>query len=852
VSAGTVSLLTFQSNRFVDNSSNGFTLTPSGTPQVSTFAPFSESDQNIGSGYFDGTGDYLTVASNAAFQLGTGDFTVEAWWYPTTVSSTYQTISGVWNSTGINYGWILQARSTDVLFSIGTAFFTVLGNRTIVANQWYHVVAVRSGSTIRVFLNGEQLNTGTSSANGTASTALQIGRNEDGNQQYVNGYLADVRIIKGVAQYSANFVPATSSLTAVANTSLLTLQYPLGENNHRFVDESANKFFITRNGNATQGTFTPFSQTGWSNRFGGSTDYVAFTSIAAYGVGTGNFSVQFFVNFNTISGNQRIFCVGASGTDGINIQYAGGTTQLQIDIANSAAVYYTWTPVVGTWYQIDVVRAGTGTNQTTLYINGSSVATGTSSGSVGQNAANIGGLPWNSSFTVNGYISNVRFSNTARSISAVTTNYSSDANTLLLTAQSNRFVDNSSTGNTFTIGGTPSVQAFSPFAPTAAYTAAAVGGSGYFDGTGDYLTTPSTAVFNVGTGNFTVETWIYPNAITANTLLFISFNTSNGIGVGFQATNAWGLVNSGVAWVFTTSTMPTVGQWNHLVVCRGGTGTNQTAIFLNGTRVATGTVTTSFSQTSAYGIGWDGSNTVYNGYMSSLRVTNADVYGFSNSTITVPTAPLTAITNTTLLLNYTNAGITDATAKNDLETVGDAKISTAQSKFGGSSMYFDGTGDWLFIPASLQNRLLGDFTIEFWMYAASPGTQQGLVAINNTASSGSNGLGILIDTSNRIGFFVAGNGTITYSTNNAISSTTWTYVALVRSGSTNTLYVNGSSVASNTTTPTWGTPAISVGRLYNDNTGVTFNGYIDDLRITRGFARYTANFTPPTETFRLR
>jgi hypothetical protein len=173
-------------------------------------------------------------------------------------------------------------------------------------------------------------------------------------------------------------------------------------------------------------------------------------------------------------------------------------------------------------------------------------------------------------------------------------------------------------------------------------------------------------------------------------------------------------------------------------------------------------------------------------------------------------------------------------------------------KFGSGSMYFDGTGDFLFIPASLQNRLLGDFTIEFWMYAISTASQQGLLAMNDLSTSGNNGIGILLDTTGRIGFFVDGNVPITYSANNTISSSTWTYVALVRSGSTNTLYVNGSSVASNTTTPTWGTPAISVGRLYNDNTGVTFNGYIDDLRITNGFARYTANFTPPTETFRLR
>ena len=75
---------------------------------------------------------------------------------------------------------------------------------------------------------------------------------------------------------------------------------------------------------------------------------------------------------------------------------------------------------------------------------------------------------------------------------------------------------------------------------------------------------------------------------------------------------------------------------------------------------------------------------------------------------------------------------------------------------------------------------------------------------------------------------------------------TWYHIALVRSGTTNTLYVNGVSSASNSTSPTWPTtPSIGVGRLYNDNTSYTLTGYISDLRITNGFARYTANFTPP-------
>jgi len=618
-----------------------------------------------------------------------------------------------------------------------------------------------------------------------------------------------------------------------------------GAQNNTFLDSSTNNFTITRNGNTTQGTFSPFSQTGWSNYFGGSTDYVAFTSIAAYGVGTGNFSVQLFVNFNSTSGNQRMFCVGASGTDGINIQFAGGSTQLQIDIANTRIITHTWTPVVGTWYQIDVVRAGTSTNQTTLYINGSSVATGTSSGSVGQNAANIGGLSWNSSFTVNGYVSNVRFSNNARSISAVTTSYSSDANTLLLTSQSNRFVDNSSTGNTFAIGGTPSIQAFSPFAPTVAYSAATVGGSGYFDGTGDYLGCGSQTAYAFGTGVFTVEAWVYVTSRAAE------YNIASTRGSSPSA-NGWSLsvVTSGGVTVYTDNyvfngvgTVP-LNAWTHIAFVRAGTSTNQTAIYINGTSIATATNSQNFSNTTlAVGASNDGSQFPFLGYIGGIRLLKGTAQ--YTSAFTPPTSPLTNITNTSLLLNYTNAGITDATAKNDLETVGNAQISTAQSKFGGSSIAFDGSGDYLDVPSIINAQFgTGDFTIEGWLYINSLAAAQCLIEFR--AASGASYGQIYITTGGVLRYYLPTD----VGTSNTFSTGTWTHFAITRSSGTLNMYIDGTRGYSASYTSAMDASRLRIGADVSGGSGI--NGYIDDLRITKGFARYTGStLTVPTVAFPL-
>ena len=158
------------------------------------------------------------------------------------------------------------------------------------------------------------------------------------------------------------------------------------------------------------------------------------------------------------------------------------------------------------------------------------------------------------------------------------------------------------------------------------------------------------------------------------------------ITIGAQAANAIAYSKSGTANIInpTTATI-TVGAWNHLVVCRNTTSAS--AIFINGSRVGTSTTDTNSFNAASYSIGYNNPN-AYTGYISSLRVVvGTAVYDPTLTTCTVPTAPLTAITNTQLLLNFTNAGITDATAKNDLETVGNAQISTTQSKFGGSSMH---------------------------------------------------------------------------------------------------------------------------------------------------------------------
>jgi hypothetical protein len=225
------------------------------------------------------------------------------------------------------------------------------------------------------------------------------------------------------------------------------------------------------------------------------------------------------------------------------------------------------------------------------------------------------------------------------------------------------------------------------------------------------------------------------------------------------------------------------------------------------------------------------------------------------SAFTPPTAPLTNIANTSFLCNFTNAGIFDQTAKTVLETVGDAKVSTSVYKYGTGSMYFDGTGDYLKVPsAQFQNFAFGtgDFTIECWLYQIAFSSDMVIAAsFSSWAATVNFYFGTRAGTPNIL-IFRGGNGIpITLNGNTGITTSTWTHVAVCRAAGVTRMFVGGVAQAnthtgSNNISAT--TQSIGIGAA-NDGTE-PMNGYLDDLRVTKGYARYTSNFTPPSSAFK--
>jgi len=178
---------------------------------------------------------------------------------------------------------------------------------------------------------------------------------------------------------------------------------------------------------------------------------------------------------------------------------------------------------------------------------------------------------------------------------------------------------------------------------------------------------------------------------------------------------------------------------------------------------------------------------------------------------------------------------------------GDAQISTTQSKFGGSSAYFDGTGDRLEL-ASLADLSGGPWTIEGWYYfTADPNSSTHLLwSLNDENTLGYAQLQTVSGTTTlrlqqRGGSYLS-NGTFDFNIN------TWYHIATVWDGTNMKVYVNGTAALSSTTNVIQNA---GNGLTINGDGGgsLTFAGYIDEFRITKGVARYTSNFTAPTAAF---
>ena len=194
---------------------------------------------------------------------------------------------------------------------------------------------------------------------------------------------------------------------------------------------------------------------------------------------------------------------------------------------------------------------------------------------------------------------------------------------------------------------------------------------------------------------------------------------------------------------------------------------------------------------------------------------------------------------------------TDSSNTNNSVTfVGTAQLSTAQSKFGGSSLLLDGNSDYIYIANDdLDFSSTESFTLEFWVYFNNI-DDGNIVNFYSDYSGASNGMSIDKSTGNVLRAHNGDSTRITGTT--TVSAGQWYHIALSGTSGSYKLFLNGTQEGSTSSNGfTGGTTNKYIGTFYWAGLGGAVrlvNGYIEDFRITKGEARYTSNFTPPTST----
>ena len=416
--------------------------------------------------------------------------------------------------------------------------------------------------------------------------------------------------------------------------------------------------------------------------------------------------------------------------------------------------------------------------------------------------------------------------------------------------------DGSSTNHTITLNGSPTVQSFSPYR--------AGGYSLSFDGTGDYLSIPTDTSLELGSSNYTIECWFYLTASSVASDGLISMgqsgSTSTFASLQFDSSRKinWFISQYSAVSPVVQSPVIQMNTWYHVAVTRNG---NDHAMYLNG--ISVDTQTTSYTNTIGnvfyIGCGWYATNRTFYGYIADARlVKGTAVY---TSDFTPPSERLTAITNTSLLACHLPYFADGSSNSHTITVNGDTKVEAfgpydyepySASKHG-SSVYFDGSGDYLSIPdhSSLEFGS-GDFTVEFWYKGSDTDQYATLTTKGSVINGASTGNWIII-----MNQYVTGDISVyvaDYSLSSPILNTgavgvsndNWHHIAFVRNGTSFNLYVDGVSKAVTTSSLTFGNNAsnVIIGKdLYY---GRDLSGFISDYRIVKGTAVYTSNFTPPT------
>ena len=570
---------------------DGHKVTASGNAVIKA-SPFGDGKSAM---FFDGTGDYLTIAqssaTNADFNFGTStDYTIEGWYKATTRTQNYAGIIGTYSAStaGYSLGLVHHNYTTDgaTQFSLclTTNNFTnaLLSGGSVSARfeEWIHFALVRSGSTTSMYINGKLADSTTTSINMASSSGMRIGSNgTDNTSDVMYGYLDEIRIVKGTAVYTEDFDVPTSRLTAITNTKLL-IHSELGDGG----------VFL---GKAVKKTMTVTKSTG--TVFGTNNDAQTLVS--------GSYSHSENFHFTTSNPSNNGYFEFVCDND-------------KSIVINGFHWYQNQTNTHGTWQlkasnntdfssPVTLISSLTlgGTNGRTTYTTDSANTTAYKRFRLEKTSGSVSNNP---------YCEELEFFN-------------------------NTITDSSSSSHTITPTGSEHSQGHKGIAPVLTWPASLkkTGSSGvYFDGDGDYLTISSGPNFSGGA--YTYEWWMYPQANPTNSMLIDTRDSSNTGNIRIWAdANGSGMqlivYYSAATYLQFNSIVIPLDQWTHVALASDGTDMR---CYINGKYGGKGT-----KPSSDNGGGGDilisrvytGSQYYYNGYIDGFRIRSGAISTSENT-----------------------------------------------------------------------------------------------------------------------------------------------------------------------------------------------------------------------------
>ena len=646
--------------------------------------------------------------------------------------------------------------------------------------------------------------------------------------------------VNGVVSTSTNLT--LEFIVIVTNsryTTLLATATGTSDNNN-ITDSSSNSHSITVNGDAHAGTFSPYRSGGYSTYFDGN-DHLTATHTNP--LGTADFTVEGWINFDNVGGNRTLMTLDST----TQLYFRNNGSSIAIYKNSSAYNFSTGTPEVNTWYHFAFVRQS---GSVTLYWNGQSK--GSTSHAHDYTSGNLHIGCWSAiSEFFQGHLTDIKISNTAvytSNFSVPTERLSSDSSTQLITCHLPYIADGSNLAETIVVNGNPSIEPFSPY-DYDEYSATNHGGSVYFDGSGDRITASTSNNFAIGSSeDFIIEAWIYPtNTSQGNFHLFGIHQAIYNGGIYFDYHSSdFRLGDYGGGWDVRTTSAVTLkyNNWQHICASRTG---NLIKIFFNGESLALssqGQAHTNSYNAGAIAIGGSGVGTDFQGFISDIRFEKGTS---RTSNFTPPTAPLSS-TGTELHIKGTDASIVDKSQGANLELV-NTTGSTTRVKFANTKSIYTGGNSSAKIRLDASNKLYdlsygeGDFTVEGWFYTTDNTNNPKLyIDISSPSSYWQlyyiSGSGITLRANN--------TGIYSIESGNSFTENTWHHIALCRSGSNYKVFHNGTEIINVTSTHQIGSNSTKTIGGTDISTGNNLRGYIQDFRITKGLARYTSNFTPPT------